>query len=216
MSVDSLFSSHSCVVFDVETTGFGNDPRIVEIAAIRLEDWEPVEEFHTLVNPEMPIPWSASKVHQITDGMVSDAPTFAEIAPRLGWFFQDAVALGHNIFSYDLRVLQKHLRAWFGAGLAGAAVDTLPLARKLLPLENHRLATLAAHFSVPLDAHQAMSDVYATTEIWYNLAQKVQKAGAFALRDLQRWGAFRILDGSGLPRYSAPPDAPLKKRPGSE
>src|SRR5829696_8696729 len=46
------------VVFDLETTGAKTPPcRVTEIGAYRVRNCEIVEEFHTLVNPEMPIPF---------------------------------------------------------------------------------------------------------------------------------------------------------------
>ncbi|MEP6703507.1 MAG: exonuclease domain-containing protein, partial [Acidobacteriota bacterium] len=59
---DSIeLSGAGFVVFDLETTGAKTPPcRVTEIGAYRVKNCEIVEEFHTLVNPEMPIPFFIS------------------------------------------------------------------------------------------------------------------------------------------------------------
>lgn len=209
---EQLIQHISCVVLDIETTGLGRDARIVELAAVRLEAWEPVEELLTLVNPGIPISYSATRVHKITEDMVADAPPFREIAPRLVHIIQDAVLVGHNIFTFDLPFISRQLREVFGSGPNNWAVDTLPLARRLLPKGSHKLTDLAELYGVPIEAHQAMSDVYANAEIWMHLARKMIRMGGKQLLDASRFKSLKQLDGAGLPRFPAPPDVALYPR----
>lgn len=191
---------------DLETTGFGDDAKIVEVAAIRMEGWTPVDELQTLVHPQRHIPSTAARVHLIDDIMVENAPTFQDIAPTLAHFLQDAVIIGHNFFTFDLRFLVRELRAHFGAGPDYFVVDTLPLARHFVRSEKYKLEHLASLLGIPLDdAHQAMSDVYATCELWLVLFRQLLARGAVNLEDLSRFKAMRQLDGSGLPRFEAAP-----------
>ena len=61
------------VLFDLETTGLSPDTdAIIEISALKVIDGEVVDEFSTLVNPCMHIPYMASSVNGITDDMVQD------------------------------------------------------------------------------------------------------------------------------------------------
>lgn len=210
---EELLQHISCVVFDVETTGLGGDARIVEIAAVRLEAWQPVAELQTLIQPEVRISSSASQVHQITEDMVVNAPTFDEVAPALAHLMQDAVLVGHNIFSFDLRFIKKQLRAVFGSGPNNWAVDTLPLARKLMDGTSHTLEGLSATLGIPLIAHHAMSDVYATAELWMHLVRVLMRRGGIQLFDVSRFNALKQLDGSGLPRFNEAPDFTAMPRP---
>src|SRR6185369_3619381 len=69
------------VVFDLETTGAKAPPcRVIEIGAFRVSNGEFAGEFHTLVNPKMPIPYFVASLTGISDAMVRDAPLFADIA----------------------------------------------------------------------------------------------------------------------------------------
>ncbi len=202
---EELLQHISCVVFDVETTGLGGHARILEIAAVRLEAWQPVAELQTLVKPGVPISSSASQVHQITEDMVVDAPTFADVAPAFAHLLQDAVLVGHNIFSFDLRFIKKELRGIFGTGPNNWAVDTLPLARKLMEGTSHTLEGLSATLGIPLVAHHAMSDVYATAELWMHLVRVLMRRGGKQLFDVSRFKALKQLDGAGLPRFEEAP-----------
>lgn len=99
------------VFFDLETTGpeVGVD-RIVQFAAVKLAPgWVPQsatrKSWQTLVNPEMPIPAGATKVHGITDAMVKDAPTFGRLASRLHAALEGADLGGYNARRFDVPFL---------------------------------------------------------------------------------------------------------------
>lgn len=80
-------------VLDSETRGFEPDNQPVEIATVDLlcaEDddsgarvWTRGRMWSSLVNPGKPIPPEASAIHHITDDMVKDAPTLAEVMPTV-------------------------------------------------------------------------------------------------------------------------------------
>ena len=64
------------IFYDTETTGVRPDKdRIIEIAAF---DPERDKTFCTLINPNCPIPPEASAIHNISDEMVKDAPSFRD------------------------------------------------------------------------------------------------------------------------------------------
>src|SRR2546430_14649182 len=69
------------VVVDVEAAASRSTPtRIIEIGACRVVRGEIVDEFETLINPELPVPRFISALTGITDEMVRAAPPFAQIA----------------------------------------------------------------------------------------------------------------------------------------
>lgn len=99
------------LVFDTETTGV--DPaeaRIVDLGAVVIAAATSVEKLHTFVNPGCPIPTEVSQIHGVTDADVADAPTFAELAPRVAERFRgfDVVA-GYNAAHYDVPLLNAEL-----------------------------------------------------------------------------------------------------------
>ena len=117
------------VLFDLETTGIScNCDEVIEISAVKVRSGTIVDSFSSLVNPGRPIPWGASQVNNITDGMVSDAPTMEEILPVFLNFFGDDVLVGHNIERFDLKFLVRDCRTRFGLVPGNDYVDTLRFA----------------------------------------------------------------------------------------
>lgn len=113
-------------VVDTETTGLGEDARIVEIAVVRMRFGCVVSAWSSLVNPEVPIPLEATAVHGITDAMVASAPTIADLRSSIAAQLDGcAVVAGYNIFGYDEAVLAR-------SGIVPHApiVDALPLLRE--------------------------------------------------------------------------------------
>ena len=88
-------------VFDLETTGIDPDKdRIVQIAIIRVEPDGRRTTFETMVNPEVPIPPEATKVHGIKDSDVQDKPTFSQIRKEVEEYLKDAALAGFNSINF--------------------------------------------------------------------------------------------------------------------
>src|SRR5688500_13694094 len=86
------FDDTGFVVFDLETTGAKAPPcRITEIGAYKVENCEVTDEFHTLVNPETPIPPFITDLTGISDEMVKDAPRFSARVDEFLMFIGDSV-----------------------------------------------------------------------------------------------------------------------------
>lgn len=182
------------VVFDLETTGAKAPPcRVTEVGAFRVRSGEIVEEFHTLLNPEMPIPAFITSLTGIDDEMVKDAPFFADIADRLLDFLGDSVLVAHNA-PFDMRFLNHEISLVYGEyRLANPCLCTVQLSRKLLPhIENHKLKTVAEHYSISLvNHHRASDDAKATAEIFVNLLEMLTTAGVHDIGSIKRLGLRR-------------------------
>jgi DNA polymerase III epsilon subunit family exonuclease len=172
------------VVFDLETTGAKCPPcRVTEIGAYRIERGKIVGEFQTLVNPETPIPPFITQLTGISNRMVSGAPKFAEIAAPFLDFIGDAVLVAHNAH-FDIRFLNHEInRIYDGYRVANPHLCTVQLSRRLLPnIENHRLHTVAEHYSIFIEnRHRAGDDAFATAKIFVNLLDKLRDLGVFDL-----------------------------------
>ena len=148
------------IYFDLETTGIKTQvDKIVEIAA-----YDPVKnkEKSWLVNPGCPIPPEASAIHNITDDMVKDSPTFAEVAKEFIEFTQGDVALvAHNGLSFDKPFLESELKRAEIEVPQWKHVDTLLWARKYRPdLPRHTLQNLREVYGIEANnAHRALDDV---------------------------------------------------------
>jgi DNA polymerase III subunit alpha, Gram-positive type len=180
------------VVFDLETTGSKSPPcRITEIGAYRVRNCEVTEEFQSLVNPETPIPRFITQLTGISDEMVSDAPKFKEVVHDFLEFIGDSILVAHNS-GFDMRFLNYEIaRVFDGYKLANPCICTVQLSRRLLPeVVNHKLKTLAAHYSVELvNHHRASADARATAHIFVNLLTSLNSRGVNNLAAVRKMGS---------------------------
>ena len=99
------------VFLDIETNGgSGERGRITEIALIRVENGEVVEEFSSLVNPGGSIPYWITKLTGITNEDVADAPYFDEIAAEVYRILDGAIFVAHNV-RFDFSFIKRQLEA---------------------------------------------------------------------------------------------------------
>lgn len=180
------------VVFDLETTGAKAPPcRITEIGAYRVRNGVLTDKFETLVNPEMRIPPFIEQLTGITDEMVSGAPVFAEIAHDFLGFIGDSILVAHNS-GFDMRFLNFEIgRVFADYRMANPCLCTVQLSRKLLPdIVNHKLKTVAEHYSIDLvNHHRASADAFATAHIFVNLLAKLRTRGVNDLAGLRKMGS---------------------------
>lgn len=101
--IDKLFPF---VVIDTETTGLSpKDCEIIEVSAIKYnQNFTPVSCFSTLCKLSGLIPKSASDVNNITDAMVSNAPSFSEVAGKFMEYIAGCNIVGHNV-KFDVKFL---------------------------------------------------------------------------------------------------------------
>ena len=173
------------VVFDLETTGTScENDQVVEISAIRVKGGQIEEEFSTLVNPGMPIPFWASQVNGITDDMVEDAPKFETALSDFLEFVGDLPLVGHNIHTFDLKFIYRDCKLYFGKIPGNDYVDTLPIARMYLPdIPHHTLSDLAEHYGIDSDgAHRALCDCRMNQKIFERLGEEMKHPSEAALK----------------------------------
>ncbi len=148
------------IVLDTETTGLDyTREKMVEFAAVRLENGKIKDEFQTLINPHQHIRKSSIAIHGITPEMVEDAPTEEEILPRILEFIGDYPIVAHNaIFDYSF-LNEASLRV-LGKELTNPRIDTQQMFKEIYPdLESHGLEALTKKFKVDLtNHHRAMAD----------------------------------------------------------
>jgi ATP-dependent DNA helicase DinG len=178
---DSMFRgvvmSNRYVVIDLETTG--NSPKkgdkIIQFAAVVLEEGEIVETFSSLINPKTTIPIFIEELTGINDNMVKDAPDFEEIAPKIQQLLEDAFFVAHNVL-FDLSFLQEELIMANQEGFLGSVIDTVELARFLYPtLDSYKLNDIANYLGFKHERpHQADSDAEVTAMILQHLLRKME------------------------------------------
>lgn len=182
------------IVLDIETTGLSaakND--VIEIAAIKYKNFEPVETFHTFVAPKKGLKAEAQDINGITDEMVEDAPLLYHVIPSLQNFIADYDLLAHN-FEFDFKFLCR-------AGLdimteKRKFYDTMQIAQNVLKkpkskydkdleeyaidymsdydVENYKLETLCNYYKIlRLDVHRGLGDCFDTARLFLKLMDEI-------------------------------------------
>lgn len=178
------------VVFDTETTGLLPDEgdEIVQIAGMRVVNGRRVagEAFDALVNPGRKIPATSTKVHGITDVMVTDAPAIAQVGRRFHRFAEGAVLVAHNA-PFDMAFLKRHARG-IGAKFDHPVLDTVLLSAVLFgQSETHTLDALCDRLGItiaPELRHTAMGDTVATADVFLKMLSMLKGRGIVTFGDI--------------------------------
>lgn len=155
------------IYYDTETTGTRPEKdRIIEIAAY---DPERNLSFEQLINPGVPIPKEASQIHGITDEMVKEAPSFAQIGKAFFQFCEGEVALvAHNNDQFDSLFLIEESKRHSLNFPAFSMIDSLKWARKYRSdLPRHSLQFLRQIYGIEENnAHRALNDVIVLHQVF--------------------------------------------------
>ena len=178
------------VVVDLETTGTSAGAcAITEVGALKLRGGTCLGTFETLVNPGVPIPPMITVLTGITEAMVMPAPMIREVLPAfIEWLGPPCttVVVGHNV-RFDIAFLDAALAAGGYPRLAHQRVDTLALARRLLPRRSAQLEAVDAR-APPSGAHRALAPCVrrrdATAEVLHALLERAGSLGVLGLDDL--------------------------------
>jgi len=188
-----LMWNDSFISYDVETSGFGSSARILEVAVVRFEAGEPVEEWVTLLSPD-DLNWEDEKVvkalevNHITKEACEGKPQFKDIAVTLLEKLKTPIWVAHGR-DFDTRMLtQEFIKAGFIFGASPEmSICTMELSRYLQShIAGHKLEDTAGRWNVVLEEkHRALQDAKACGLILQNML----RAGAIpsddrAMKDL--------------------------------
>lgn len=178
------------VVFDIETTGLSpRHNKIIEIGAVRIKDGKICDTYSRFVNPEIPIPYSITKLTSINDSMVIDAPTIETVLPEFLEFVGDAVLVAHNA-AFDTGFIKEFAKR-LGLKCNNTIMDTMTLAHILIPeLGKYTLDRLCKQFNVSLEHHhRACDDAAATAKIFIKMLDMVHKRDVHTISELNIMGS---------------------------
>ncbi|MFJ1461694.1 exonuclease domain-containing protein [Nocardia sp. N2S4-5] len=183
-------------VLDVETTGLYRSDRVVEIAVVTMDaSGQVIDEFDTLINPGRDV--GPTWLHRITASMVSDAPSFAEVAAYVAARVDGAVCVGHNL-RFDTGMLGTELER---AGIEidwGTGFDTLSVT-------GCKLGQACTDYGVRLDnAHRALSDARATARLLVAVADRFGHVSSPARAYPLDVTPVRVRSRDGHPAVHAP------------
>lgn len=185
-------------ILDIETTGGQfNEEGITEIAIYKFDGHEVVDQFISLVNPEIPIQPFVVKLTGINNAMLRSAPKFFEVAKRIIEITSDCIIVAHNA-SFDYRILRTEFKR-LGYDFQAKTLCTVELSKKLIPDQpSYSLGKLVRALGIPMsDRHRASGDAIATTKLFKMLLEKdVEKQilNDYIKQEIQKGIAPKLLD----------------------
>ena len=119
------------IVLDTETTGLDyTKEKMVEFAAVRLENGKIKDQFQTLINPQQHIRKSSIAIHGITAEMVEDAPTEEEAMPKILEFMGDYPMVAHNAI-FDYSFINEASKRVTGKCIENERIDTQQMFKEM-------------------------------------------------------------------------------------
>lgn len=170
--------SSGWVFVDVETTGLNPSwDRVVSVSAVAFDEGgRPAGELHTLVDPQRdPGP---VHIHGLTRERLAGAPVFDDIASHVVGLAGGRILVAHNA-QFDYKFLHAETERSAVPLPTTHRLCTVALSRRLdLPVNNHKLATVAAYWGVPqLAAHDARDDVRVLREVFLQSEALARRLG---------------------------------------
>ncbi len=152
-------------IIDIETTGGRKVDKITEIAIVIHDGEKIVDQYNTLINPEINIPYFITNLTGITNDMVADAPYFYEVAKKIVEMTSDKIIVAHNA-SFDYHFLKNEFKS-LGFDFKRKTICTVKLARKLVPaLDSYSLGELCNELGIEIvNRHRATGDALATAKL---------------------------------------------------
>lgn len=182
------------VVLDTETTGLypGLGHRIVEIGAVRMENWKVTQEYSQLIQPGRLMDPRSSAVNNIYDAELEGKPSFSDISDQLAELLDGALLVAHNAtFDAEFLGMEQFISRYerqadqTEATLPNPWLCTLLLARSHFYFGRNNLGHIARKLGVRMGlAHRALNDVYMTAEVLKRMVRELSDQRLKTVGDL--------------------------------
>ncbi len=155
------------VIVDIETTGGSpKSSKITEIAIYKHDGYKVIDEYSTLLDPEMDIPPFITNLTGISNRMVEGAPKFFEVAKKIVEFTEDCVFVAHNV-GFDYGIIRHEFRT-LGFDYRRPHLCTVRASRFIIPgHESYSLGKLTRALGFVIEnRHRAGGDALATANLF--------------------------------------------------
>jgi len=160
------------VALDIETTGLNPEiDRIIEIALLKFKNFEIIEKFVQLINPEIEEFYSISGIKSQD---VKFAPKFKDVVENVYNFMEGKIILSHNA-KFDISFLKNEFKRSNFLFPEIKIIDTLLIAKRFFYFESNSLDNLSKNLNIKRFAkHRAEDDARATFEIFKSFCEKIE------------------------------------------
>ena len=155
------------VIVDTETTGLNcNFHRVIEVAAIKINNGEIKSQYSQLIAIREDVPFIITRITGITK---SDLNLYghepAEVFREVREFIGESTFVAHNV-NFDYRFLNAEFGRYEIPELANPKLCTVQVARRSnLPITNFRLTTIKEYLGLDMQSHRALNDVMVCYEL---------------------------------------------------
>lgn len=171
-ALKSKSSSSGYVVVDIETTGLDYErDRIIEVGLLRIEQEQISDQLQCFVQSEKKIPEAVTRLTGITDEIIKKQGLSEDMAfEKIREFVGNDLVVGYHV-QFDMNFIQRMGERTGKNIIIKKTRDVLQLVRrKVDDLENFRLETVAAYFSLDVGTtHRALEDCILTYRIYTEL-----------------------------------------------
>lgn len=160
-------------ILDLETTGGKfNKEGITEIAIYKFDGIKIIDEFISLINPQIPIQPYVQELTGINNKMLLTAPKFYQVCKRVLEITDNTILVAHNA-SFDYRMLKVEFNR-LGYRFNIPQICTVNLSKKLIPdMDSYKLGKLVKSLGISIsNRHRASGDALATVELFKLLLKK--------------------------------------------
>ncbi len=173
-----MAQADTIVVLDFETTGLSPDQgdRAIEIGAVKLEEGKVIDRFQALMNPGRRVNAFIEDYTGITNAMLAEADSCAEVMGRFADFIEDYNLVAHNA-SFDQRFLDAELQRISRSYSGHFSCSLLAARRVFQQAPNHKLDTLVKFANIPSDGgfHRALYDSEMTVKVWLKMLEAIEE-----------------------------------------
>lgn len=150
------FDDMTYVSFDLETTGLSQiEDYITEFGAVKIRNGMVIDRFQSFVKSPKPITHRITELTSITNEMIKNAPVIENLMPRILEFFGDNLLVAHN-GRFDIGMLNMALSRMGQSSISNTWVDSLPLARHLIPMmRSYRLGAVCGFYKIAYNGEEA-------------------------------------------------------------
>ena len=161
------------VIVDIETTGGSpKSSKITEIAIYKHNGISIIDEFSSLLDPEMKIPEFIVRLTGISDKMVEGQPKFFEVAKKIIEFTEGCIFVAHNV-GFDYGIIRHEFKS-LGFDFRRPHLCTVRASRYVIPgMESYSLGKLSRSLGIEIiGRHRAGGDALATAHLFTMLIEK--------------------------------------------
>jgi DNA polymerase-3 subunit epsilon len=165
-------------ILDIETTGGSpKNCKITEIAIFIHDGSKVIDEYATLINPEVNIPYFITNLTGISNEMVENAPRFYEVAKKIVELTEGRTVVGHNV-NFDYSFIKSEFKQ-LGYDFDRKTLCTVKLSRKIIPgYPSYSLGKICEILGIQnTGRHRASGDALATVKLFEHLISKSSESG---------------------------------------